>query len=156
MEKIHYKKIAIAILIIGFLGFLDTLYLTYEHFAGTAVNCALLTGCDKVLTSQYSVIVGVPMALLGTIYYLVILALAAALFQNRSKKIFNLLMLVISCGFLFSLWLVFLQIFVLKAFCTYCLLSAADTTILFVLSLFFVKIKGLKDSAANQNESGIL
>ncbi len=156
MEKIYYKKIAWTALVLSLIGFLDTLYLTYEHFTGSAVNCALLTGCDKVLTSQYSTIIGIPLALLGMIYYLVVLALATHLVQSGLKKVFNLMLLVISCGFLFSLWLVFLQIFVLKALCTYCLISALDTTILFVLGLFFAKIKGLKESSTKSNEGSLL
>jgi len=88
MEKIYYKKIAWSALILSFIGFLDTLYLTYEHLTGSAVNCAILTGCDKILTSQYSTIVGIPLALLGMFYYLVVLALAAHLIQsNRLENI---------------------------------------------------------------------
>ena len=133
------------ILLLGFLGFIDTLYLTYEHFTGTPVNCSILSGCDKVLTSSYSTILGIPLALIGTLYYILILATIANYLRNRNETRIKYLFGLVGLGFIFSLFLVYLQFFVLKALCLYCLISAASSTLIFILtSVYLVKLKRLK------------
>ena len=133
------------ILLLGFLGFIDTLYLTYEYFAGTPVNCSILNGCDKVLTSSYSSILGVPLALIGTLYYLLVLALMAAYLGQKNKAVIKYLLGLTSLGFIISLFLVYLQFFVLKALCLYCMISALSSTLLFILTtIYLLKLKDNK------------
>ena len=133
------------ILLLGFLGFIDTLYLTYEHFTGAPVNCSILNGCDKVLTSSYSSILGVPLALIGTLYYLLVLALMAAYLGQKNKAVIKYLLGLTSLGFIISLFLVYLQFFVLKALCLYCMISALSSTLLFILTtIYLLKLKDNK------------
>ena len=133
------------ILLLGFLGFIDTLYLTYEHFTGTSVNCSILNGCDKVLTSSYSSILGVPLALIWTLYYLLVLALTAAYLGQKNKAVIKYLLGLTSLGLIISLFLVYLQFFVLRALCLYCMISAASSTLLFILTkIYLVKLKDNK------------
>ena len=133
------------ILLLGFLGFTDTLYLTYEHLTGAPVNCSILNGCDKVLTSSYSSILGVPLALIGTLYYLLVLALMATYLGQKNKAVIKYLWRLTSLGFIISLFLVYLQFFVLKALCLYCMISALSSTLLFILTkIYLVKLKDNK------------
>ena len=140
-----FKVIPWLILLLGFLGFIDTLYLTYEHFTGAPVNCSILNGCDKVLTSSYSSILDVPLALIGTLYYLLVLALMAAYLGQKNKAVIKYLLGLTSLGFIISLFLVYLQFFVLKALCLYCMISALSSTLLFILTtIYLLKLKDNK------------
>lgn len=127
-----------AFVILGFVGFLDTSYLTVNHFTGTAVNCTITEGCDEVLASEYSEIFGVPMALLGLLYYLFILLAGFFYLDTKNIKVLKILTFITSFGFLFSLWLVYLQFFIIKAICQYCMLSAINSTILMILGLILI------------------
>jgi uncharacterized membrane protein len=58
--------------IISFVGFLDALYLTAEHYRGVAVVCSFFEGCGAVTSSKYAVLFGFPISLYGAFFYLVV------------------------------------------------------------------------------------
>lgn len=119
-------------------GFADATYLTVKHFLGTPIPCSILKGCEQVTNSQYAVVFGIPVALLGSFYYLTILVLAAIYFDSRRPAVLKLLAYLTPFGFLASLWFVYLQIFVIKAICLYCMISATTSTILFILGMTYL------------------
>jgi len=130
-------------LIIGFLitslaGFSDALFLTIKYYIGT-INCSLLSGCQEVLNSAYSNIFGIPVALFGIIFYLVILFSSLLYIQHKNKIAINILAYLPTLGLLFSIFLIYLQIFIIKSICIYCLGSALSSTIFFVMSVFVLK-----------------
>jgi uncharacterized membrane protein len=90
-----------------------------------------------VLSSQYAVVGGVPLALIGAAAYFAVFSLATlAIFGYRFAG--TLLTPLVLLMFLVSLWLIYLQAFVIHAFCQFCLLSAAVTIALTVIVLFAV------------------
>ena len=104
-------------------GLLDALYLTIEHLQGRSVRCTVTSGCSEVLGSNYAVLGGVPLAAFGATAYFLVFSLATliAFGRTRLKNILTILV-VLMCAT--SVWLLYVQAFVLKAFCQYCLLSA--------------------------------
>lgn len=119
------------VLVFALLGLVDTLYLSYHAIKKTDVACWFFPKewCQKVQYSHFSRTFGVPNPYLGVLMYLVILGLlllAPGLW---------LLPAIIIFGFAFSLYFTFIQAFVLRAFCTWCVVSALNFTIMFV-SLF--------------------
>lgn len=132
-------KFFLALIILSLLGLFDASYLTFKHYAGLPMSCSLLQGCEKVLTSQYAVIGGLPVALLGVGYYLAIFVVSASSFRYPSAKTLVLIRLLSPFGFLGSLWFVYLQLFVLKAICLYCLISAVTSTLIFIFSFIALK-----------------
>lgn len=85
-----------------------------------------------MLSSQYATVAGLPLALLGAIAYFTVFSLATlAAFEYKVAG--KLLTLVVSLMFITSLWLIYLQAVVIKAFCQFCLLSALVTFILTAL-----------------------
>lgn len=118
------------------IGFIDAAYLAVYHFLGEVVPCALTSGCEAVTTSRFATIGPVPVAVLGVIYYGLILFLGAHLLHSRSQAVASWMALVIALGFVFSLYLIFLQATIINAFCFYCLVSATVSTCLFVVSFF--------------------
>jgi uncharacterized membrane protein len=129
------KWIPIAIIILAIIGFADAVYLTVEHYNNVIPPCTT-GGCETVLSSQYSQFFGLPVSLLGSIYYFFI-ALLVLIYLDTKKEIFLRIPFIASTiGFLCSAWFVFLMIFILKAFCQYCAISATTSLIIFIISMY--------------------
>lgn len=129
-------KILLALfLLASFIGFLDATYLTVEHYNKGILPCYIFEGCDQVTASRYSTVGNIPIALFGAIYYLVIFISTILFFDTKYKPILYILILLPIFGFLFSLWFMYLQIFVIKAICFYCVISATTSTALFILTI---------------------
>lgn len=120
--------------IVALIGLADSIYLAVEHISGRSVKCTIVSGCSEVLSSPYATVRGIPLALIGAIAYFTAFSLATlAAFNYRYMG--KLLALLVSLMFLTTLWLFYLQAFVIRAFCQFCLLSALVTTIMTVLVL---------------------
>jgi uncharacterized membrane protein len=126
------RKIYIPAAVLSLLGLADALYLTIEHLTGQTVRCTILSGCSEVLSSQYAVVAGMPLAAVGAAAYFTVFSLAIlALFgYSIASKILPPLIIAM---FFVSVWLFYLQAFVIRQFCQYCLISAAITTCLLAL-----------------------
>jgi len=121
-----------AVALLSLLGLADALYLTIEHVTGQSVRCTILAGCSAVLSSPYAVVGGIPLAAVGAAAYFAVFSLAIlTLFGYGIAG--KLLLPLAGAMFLVSLWLIYLQAFVIREFCQYCLLSALITTTLLVL-----------------------
>ena len=126
------RKVYIAAVLLSLLGLADALYLTVEHVTGQSVKCTIISGCSEVLSSPYAVVAGFPLAAIGAAAYFTVFSLATlAAFGYRAAG--TLLTPLITAMFFVSLWLIYLQAFVIREFCQYCLLSAAITTALLVI-----------------------
>ncbi len=129
------NSIAIFILIIALLGFVDAGYLTVEHYRNVVPPCSLTAECEQVLTSSYSVVMGVPVSLAGAIYYLLIMIGAFGYLESKNVKLLKFTLLLTIAGLLASLWFVYVQVFIIHSYCAYCLGSALTSIILFVTSM---------------------
>jgi uncharacterized membrane protein len=119
------------ILALSALGVVLSLYLTYIHFSESrAAFCAAGTDCDMVRQSGFSTIMGVPVAALGVAGYSVILIVFLTSMKKRTKWL--LLYILALAGFVFSAYLTYLELFVIKAVCMYCIVSAVLMTIIFI------------------------
>lgn len=106
------------------LGVLISAYLTWTHFAGLAPICTGDgKGCETVQSSQYAMILGVPVALLGLLFYGGLL-FSAVKWGEIGIYLGFLISLV---GTLFSAYLTYLEVFVIGALCQWCLASAVIT-----------------------------
>jgi uncharacterized membrane protein len=112
-------------------------YLAYTKLADTSVVCGPVGDCDAVQTSVYSELLGIPVAVLGALNYLGILGLWAAsrLAKRQAADVARLGLFGLALvGALFSLYLSFLEPFVIGAVCAWCLASAATTTFILLLA----------------------
>lgn len=133
------KKINIifsVILLVSFLGFLDSFYLSLQHYRGIAPICLAIEGCESVLTSAYATIGTIPISLFGVIFYLFILFISVWYLDIKNKRLIMPLFFISLSGFLVSLGLVYIQIFVLNEICFYCMISALSSSLIFFLSCF--------------------
>lgn len=117
--------------VLGFLGFLDATYLTIIHYKNLIPPCTVSAGCEAVLTSQYATIAGIPIALLGVLYYLAVMAILIIWIQTKHGKWLTILVTLTGAGLAVGLFLVYLQAFVIHAFCQYCLTSELIDFLLF-------------------------
>lgn len=123
--------------IVAIVGLADSIYLTVHHFTSEPVPCSLVEGCEMVLNSQWAEIAGIPLAAFGAAAYFTAFSLAVltAFGDTRMWKLFGA-QVTLMAGF--SLWLVYVQAFLIKAFCQFCLLSAVTSMLLFVLFVISV------------------
>jgi uncharacterized membrane protein len=120
--------------VLALIGLTDAVYLTVQHLTGQSVPCSVTSGCEEVLTSSYAAFSGIPLAALGAAAYFSVFSLATlAVFGYRTAGI--LLRPLVGIMVLVSLWLLYLQAFVIRAFCQFCLLSAAITIALMIVVL---------------------
>jgi uncharacterized membrane protein len=112
--------------IVAVAGLADATYLTVQALTGETLTCGGSPDCFRVLGSSYAKLRGIPMAMLGALAYFTAFALAifAAFGHSWAPKF---LALIAGAMFLMTLWLLYVQAFLLHAYCRYCLFSAAIT-----------------------------
>ena len=120
--------------VLALVGLADALYLTIEHVTGQSVRCTIISGCSAVLSSPYAVVAGIPLAALGAAAYFTVFSLAILTLFGY-PRIATLLRAIVITMFAISVWLMYLQAFVIREFCQYCLLSALITTALLVVTV---------------------
>lgn len=127
-------KLPLLAALVALFGVADAIYLTVHHYTGEQVPCSIVAGCETVLTSSYAEIAGIPLAAFGALAYFAAFSLAIlTAFGNRSMwKIFGVQVVLMA---IFTAWLIYLQWFVIGAFCQFCLASAAITFTLLVIFL---------------------
>jgi uncharacterized membrane protein len=132
-KKLYWLSVALAVL-----GVLVSIYMTIYKLTSNNAMCLGSGDCSTVNASKYSEVYGIPVAFVGVLGYAGILALliletrAGRFFKNNSTLlIFGLAV----TGFAFTLYLVYLEIFVIKALCPFCITSQITMTILFILTI---------------------
>lgn len=120
----------IATVVVALVGVGIATYLTYVHYTGIEPICAASGGCEKVQSSEYAELAGIPVALLGLIGYVAIFV-AALLPGDGARLVAASLAL---GGFVFSLYLTYLELFEIDAICQWCVGSAVVMTVLAVLT----------------------
>src|SRR5688572_22523700 len=119
-------KLPLAAAIVALGGLVDSVYLTVHHLTAEPVPCSIITGCETVLTSKYAEVGGIPLAAFGAAAYFVAFSFAIlAAYGNRLMwTLFGVQVVLMAA---FTTWLLYLQAFVIGAFCQFCLISALTT-----------------------------
>lgn len=139
---------SIAGLVLSVVGFGIAAYLTYEHYtSSTSLSCPASGGivdCLKVTTSQYSKIAGIPVALLGLIFFVVMLALQSP-WAWRSYwwpvRAGRVLWSVVGVGT--AVWLIYAELFKLDAICLWCTAVHVISVLLFASTAFATAVTAL-------------
>ena len=126
-NKIGWPYLIAALLSLVGLG--DAIYLTIQDLTGASLRCTIVSGCSEVLSSKYAHIGSIPLASVGALAYFAFFSLAilAAFGYGFARPLLRIL---VALMFLTTRWLLYLQAFVIRHFCQYCLLSAAVTVVL--------------------------
>lgn len=124
-SKVAYVVMAL----IALCGLADATLLTVMHLTGDDSLCGASSGCSTVLSSVYASVRGIPTAAFGMVAYFA--AFSAAICSAFGyPKTRSFLRYTVAAMFLATLGFLYLQAFVLHAFCPFCLLSAALTFLL--------------------------
>jgi len=109
-------------------------YLTYIHYAGIKPLCGKNGGsCEIVQTSEYSKLAGVPVALIGLIGYVAILA-SLLVPENETSRLATVAFTAV--GFGFSAYLTYREQFSIHRICEWCVSSAVLVTVLMCLAIW--------------------
>lgn len=138
-------------LILVLIGLLISAYLSYTEFVQVPIICTEGDSfdCNLVQQSSWSKFMGIPVAYLGFVGYILIGALL--LLENRNEFLEDNARLILFAiglvGWLFSMWLIYVQAAILGAFCQWCLGHEANFTILFgvILYLLWQDLNGVEE-----------
>jgi uncharacterized membrane protein len=133
MEK-RLSQLAIALTIIGLLV---SIYMTIYKITSNDSMCIGSGDCKTVNASRYAEVYGIPVAVLGVAGYSAILAVLLlerrpGFFEQNGTLLFFGLSLT---GFLFTLYLIFVEVALIKAYCPFCITSQTVMTLIFIISV---------------------
>ncbi len=138
------KFLLYTILFLALAGAFDAGYLLIETMSSQVVVCPSvpigrfnLNQCNTVLATSHSKFLGLPVALYGLGAYLSFVILVLCALNGKWPAAKKLLFYLSGFGFLAYLYFIYLQFFVIKAICFYCLISAALMTLIFILSAVY-------------------
>lgn len=132
--KIWLYRASIVLVIIGLLV---SIYMTIYKISGNDGMCLGSGDCSTVNASRFSEVNNIPVAVFGIVGYAAILFVH--LFENRNeffRKNGTLLIFGMSLtGFLFTIWLVYVELALLNAICPFCVTSQVAMTIIFIIAV---------------------
>jgi uncharacterized membrane protein len=131
------KRDGAPVLLLSLIGLAVSLFLSYLYLSGSRAFCDGVGGCDYVASSNYSKIAGVPVPILGVVGYLFIALISIGRWRGLGYRSWILLATFGAAlfGFLFSLFLTYVELFVLFAVCPWCMASAVAMTGVFIISV---------------------
>lgn len=134
MDKWLYRA-SVALVV---LGLLVSIYMTIYKYSGNDNMCLGSGDCHTVNASRYSEVNGIPVAIFGIGGYLAILAVLYFETRNRFFRDNATLMVfgMALTGFLFTVWLIYVEIALLKAICPFCVTSQVAMTLIFILAVW--------------------
>jgi len=142
------------IIVLSILGIADSGCALYQHYAPPAASSCDVNetiSCTAVNQSEYSVLLGLPVAGLGIAGYVVIAAFSVGLLLGWCARLTRWLLLAFAgAALVFSLWLTWVELFVLEAVCPLCVISLALVTSITLLAA--VILISNKESRRRKNE----
>ena len=138
-----------AIALLALVGCFVALYLWLNALGvGGPLQCGT-GGCDTVQTSRWAVFLGLPVAFYGVVGYFVILVVALAALRPAAlvQRKWNLVLVgLASVGVLFTVYLTYLELFVIHAICRWCVVSAIIITAIWVVAVVSLRFHVSSDS----------
>ena len=121
-------------------GIINTSYLLYQHYKKKPLVCPLDHDCSVVTESKWSKVFFIRNEILGLSFYatLFISLILSIILPSFSSKIYLFLFILSVIGVAFSIFLVYLQIYKIRDYCFYCLISAFLTLLVFVNSILLL------------------
>jgi uncharacterized membrane protein len=132
--------VSILVLPFSLIGLFISWYIYYKkNRAKQKMVCMLGSDCDRVVHSEYNNILGIPLEVLGVAYYLflslMVIATQLGRFTLFNFMMYDIVLILSTAAFVVSLFLVYVQARVIKEWCTYCLISATMSVIIFFVEI---------------------
>lgn len=145
--------------LIALIGLFTALYLTLYKIGVIGTMVCAVGSCERVQLSRWSTLFGVPVAVWGVGYYAAVVGLAMAGLQGRwsdSQALSLGFVVLTGWGVLFSAWLTYLELFVIRAICQWCVFSAILATTLFVIALLdWREVNAVAPPGVRTSDSGV-
>ena len=140
------RRWLVALMLLSLLGMADSGYLFWKHRRSTLLttgtggsNFCQAGGCDLVSQGKYAEVKGIPVAAFGIAGYLALLALSVMAAALGGRSLMWGIVGISGIGVVVSAFLVYLQVAVIGAICSWCVLSAFTMTSIFILSVLLVR-----------------
>jgi uncharacterized membrane protein len=131
-----YSMLALALI-----GIVDATYVAHGNYTGAPLWCPIIDGCNTVINSPYARVFGMPMSYFGFIYYVFMFGLAARLaFDPFSSSLRFRAILYAVLGVASSMYFIYLQLGIISAVCSYCLISAVTSLLLLLAALWHFQV----------------
>lgn len=147
------KWIPITILVLSLIGFADATYLTVKHYQGIIPPCSI-GGCESVLSSDYSVILSIPVPLLGALFYFILILSVFIYLDSKSDRVkdicLKILMVMSLLGLIAALGFISIMLFILHAICIYCMVSDV-ITIFIAIFAFHIYRSHIREASLIEN-----
>ncbi len=127
-------KINRIIFILSIVGIGIALYVTQSFVRKVGIVCAT-SGCELVRKSPASYIYGIPIPAVGLVGYGVVAILAFLRTSSPNKNLLKGIMGITGFGVAFTLWFTYIELFIIKGICMWCVLSTINMFALFGLSV---------------------
>lgn len=141
------RHILLLVALLASIGALVSLYLVWGHYTTGPTFCKIggAINCDLVNRGPYGKIVGIPVSGIGVLGYLLLggLALVSFFLEARQKEAIRALKIAATLGFIFSLYLLHLELFVIFAVCPFCMVSLILITIIVTLAWVIPSCDGI-------------
>jgi uncharacterized membrane protein len=128
----------IAVFILGAIGFWVASHVYKHKKRSQPLVCPIQFDCNTVINSDYSKFFGIPVEILGMIYYGLIALAYLSLILFPGMWAYEMVMILTGASlaaFVFSLYLIWVQIFALRKGCSWCIFSAILSTMIFFCAL---------------------
>lgn len=154
MHTSYTRKIIWSIIVLTLVGVATSAYLLVLHYLPGPSFCAIdaVVNCDLVNKGPYGELWGIPIALIGLLGYIASAIAGVWHLKQPSSRSLWILRLLASGGFLFSLWLLYLELFVILAICPFCMTSLLLITIVMSLVWAIPPISGAKAEPHNDEQ----
>lgn len=113
-------------------------YLLIVRLLGEAPACGPVRGCDTVAASEYATVVGLPVALFGVVFSLVLTAAAIVWWRRRDRRALHALYGLGLLGAAAAGYLTYLELFVIEAICIWCVSYAITIVVGWLLAILVV------------------
>lgn len=140
MHRRHKHDILV---MLSLIGFADSVYLATAHYLGFQVPCDITRGCEGVLSSRYASFLNVPLSVWGLAFYTAVIVLC--LLANHYGVFKKLLTWLLALGSVAAAAFLFLQFFIIKSVCQYCLLADLLAIVLLLVDLN-IEHKGIEQN----------
>ena len=127
----------VTIMVAAGLGLIVSLYLLSVHWGWGQIVCLDIGDCEVVNMSIYAKLLGIPVSLLGALTYLALLATSMLIWRHIYEELASFVQFFLAAiGVVFSVYLTYVELFILRAICPWCVLSAILIMLIAGLSLW--------------------
>lgn len=127
------KKYNRIIFVLSIIGLIIAIYVLQSFLRGTSIVC-VNNGCEQVRKNPASYLMGIPVPAFGLVGYTLLTILSFLRTTTKDKRLLITILAIATGGFFFVLWFTLTEIFVIKAICTWCAISAGIMTTILILA----------------------